>query len=106
MDHWHAVLPGRVLTVQYEDVVADLDTQARRMLDYCGLPWETGCLRFHETERPIRTPSAEQVRRPIHDRSVGFWRHYEAEIGELIEVLAPTLPRYARYDRMAEDSKG
>jgi tetratricopeptide (TPR) repeat protein len=101
MDHWHAVVPGRVLTVQYEEVVADLEGQVRRLLDYCGLPWEDACLRFHETDRPIRTPSAEQVRQPIYDRSIGFWRHYRDELGELIEVLQPILPRYARYDRDA-----
>jgi tetratricopeptide (TPR) repeat protein len=97
MDHWHAVLPGRVLTVQYEDVVADLEGQVRRMLEYCGLEWEDACVRFHETDRPIRTPSAEQVRQPIYDRSVGAWRHYEKEIGELIAELRPILPRYAEY---------
>jgi tetratricopeptide (TPR) repeat protein len=99
MEHWHAVLPGRVLTVQYEEVVAGLEGQVRRLLEYCGLPWEDACLRFNETDRPIRTPSAEQVRQPIYDRSIGFWRHYREELGELIEVLQPILPRYARYDR-------
>jgi hypothetical protein len=99
MDHWHATLPGRVLTVQYEELVADLAGQVRRLIDYCGLPWEDACLRFHETDRAIRTPSAEQVRQPIYDRSVGFWHHYEQELDELIEVLQPILPRYARYDR-------
>jgi tetratricopeptide (TPR) repeat protein len=99
MEHWHAVLPGRVLTVQYEEVVADLEGQVRRLLEYCGLTWEDACLRFHETDRPIRTPSAEQVRQPIYDRSIGFWRHYRDELGELIQVLEPILPRYARYDR-------
>ena len=99
MDHWHAVLPGRVLTVQYEELVANFEAQVRRLIDYCGLPWDDACLRFHETDRPVRTPSAEQVRQPIYDRSVGFWHHYEHELEELIEVLQPILPRYARYDR-------
>jgi hypothetical protein len=83
--------------VQYEDVVADLDTQVRRMLEYCGLDWEDACIRFHETDRPIRTPSAEQVRQPLYERSVGAWRHYEEQIAELIEELRPILSRYAKY---------
>jgi tetratricopeptide (TPR) repeat protein len=95
MDHWHAALPGRVLTVQYEELVGDLEGQVRRMLDYCGLPWEDACLRFHETDRPVRTPSAEQVRQPVYTGAVGYWRRYEAQLAELIEVLEPILPRYA-----------
>ena len=67
MAHWHAVLPGRVLDVQYEDVVADLAGQTRRLLEFCGLPWEDACLRYWETERAIRTASSEQVRLPIYD---------------------------------------
>ena len=98
MDHWRAVLPGRVLTVQYEDLVFDLEGQARRLLDHCQLPWQDACLRFHETQRPIRTASSEQVRQPLHARSIHFWRHYEAHLGPLIEVLAPILPRYASYE--------
>ena len=101
MEHWHAVLPGRVLTVQYEEVIADLEGQVRRLLEYCGLPWEEACLRFHETDRPIRTPSAEQVRQPIYDQSIGFSRHYRNELADLIEVLEPILPRYACFDRKA-----
>jgi tetratricopeptide (TPR) repeat protein len=98
MDHWAAVLPGRVLTVQYEDVVSDFENQVRRLLDFCGLPWEEACLRFYESERPIRTPSSEQVRQPIYDRSVGHWRNYEHHLGELIEVIAPIRERYRRYE--------
>ena len=101
MDHWHSVLPGRVLTVQYEDVVADFEAQARRLLEFCGQPWEDACLRFWESERPVRTPSAEQVRQPIYDRSVGHWRRYERHLGELIDVLGPVLGRYRRYERAA-----
>ena len=97
MDHWHEVLPDRVLTVQYEDMVTDFDRQARRLLDYCGLPWEDACANFHETERPVRTASAQQVRLPIYAKSINFWRNYEAHLGELIEVLAPVLPMYARH---------
>jgi hypothetical protein len=93
MAHWHAVLPGRVLDVDYERVVADLEREARRLLDFCGLSWEDACLRFHETERAIRTASSEQVRRPIYDTSIGAWKHCERELAPLIEVLAPVLRR-------------
>jgi tetratricopeptide (TPR) repeat protein len=99
MDHWARVMPGRVLTVQYEDVVADFEAQARRLLEFCGLPWQDACLRFYESERPVRTPSAEQVRQPIYDRSVGHWKHYERHLGELIAAIAPVRDRYRRYER-------
>lgn len=105
MDHWAAVLPGRVLTVQYEEVVADFEPQVRRLLDFCGLSWEDACLRFYESERPVRTPSSEQVRQPIYDRSVGHWRHYEHELGELIDVIAPVRERYRRYEPPAAGSR-
>jgi len=91
MAHWHAVLPGRVLDVQYEDVVADQEGQTRRLLEFCGLPWEDACLRYYATQRAIRTASSEQVRRPIYTDSIGVWRHYVHELAPLIEVLAPVL---------------
>ena len=100
MDHWHEVLPGRVLTVQYEDLVMDFDGQLRRLLDYCELPWEDACANFHETDRPVRTASSEQVRQPIYANSIHFWRNYEAHLGELIDVLEPVLPRYAQYESL------
>ncbi len=68
------------------------------MLEFCELPFEEGCLNFFETERPVRTASSEQVRQPIHTNAVHFWRNYEAQLGELIEVLEEALPRYARYE--------
>ncbi|MGI9261939.1 MAG: sulfotransferase [Woeseiaceae bacterium] len=98
MDHWHEVLPGRVLTVQYEDVVTDFETQVRQLLEHCELPWEDSCLRYHETDRPVRTASSEQVRQPVYTRSVHFWRNHEKNLGELIEVLKPILGRYAQYE--------
>ena len=106
MTHWHAVLPGRVLDVQYESVVADLPTQARRLLDFFGLPWEEACLRFHETERAIRTASSEQVRRPIYTSSVGIWRNYERGLASLIEILAPVLARGGPDQRLDLSSIG
>jgi hypothetical protein len=98
MDHWHAVLPGAVLTVQYENMVTDFESQVRQILEYCELPWEDACVNFHETERPVRTASSEQVRQPIYSKSINYWRNYEQYLGELIEVLEPSLPRYARYE--------
>ena len=99
MDHWHKVLPGFVLDVNYEEVVADLETQVRRILEFCGLPFEEGCLRFHETRRAVKTASSEQVRRPIYSSSVNLWRNYEEDLGELIEVLEPLLLKRPPEDR-------
>lgn len=94
MNHWDRVLPGRVLRVQYEEVVADTDAQIRRMLDYCGLGFEEQCLRFYETKRAIRTPSAEQVRQPIYTQGLEQWRNYETHLGPLKEALGKVLKRY------------
>ncbi|MFQ6004559.1 MAG: sulfotransferase, partial [Woeseia sp.] len=91
MDHWDEVLPDRILRVQYEDVVNDLEAQVRRILGYCELPWEDACLNFFESERAVNTASAEQVREPIYKDAVGYWRNYEPQLGELLEVLAPVL---------------
>ncbi len=87
MAHWRAVLPGRVLDIAYEDVVADLEGAARRLVDHCGLAWDAQCLDFHNTERPVRTASAAQVRRPINRDSMDRWRHYEAHLGPLLATL-------------------
>ena len=94
MDHWDKVLPGKVLRVQYEDVVADLDTQVRRILDYCGLDFEDSCISFHETERSVRTPSSEQVRQPIYQSGVDQWKNFEANLEPLKKALGPVLKRY------------
>jgi hypothetical protein len=99
MDHWHEVLPGKVLDVQYEEVVADLDGQVRRILEYCELDWEDSCLRFHETDRSVKTASSEQVRQPIYSSSVNSWRHYEPHLGPLIDVLKPVLDKLPQRDR-------
>ncbi len=105
MDHWSEVLPGQVLTVQYEEVVSDFEAQVRRLLEFCGLPWQDACLRFYESERPVRTPSSEQVRQPIYDRSVGHWRNFSAHLDELVEVIAPIRERYRRYEPTAADNR-
>ncbi|MEO2174571.1 MAG: sulfotransferase, partial [bacterium] len=91
MDHWHEILPGKVLDVNYEDVVQDLDGQVRRLLEYCELPIEEACFKFHETERAVKTASSEQVRQPIYSSSLNLWRHYETHLNELIETLEPIL---------------
>ncbi len=91
MDHWHQVLPGKVLDVQYEHVVDDLEKEVRRILDYCGLPWNDACLRFYETRRAVKTASSEQVRQPIYASSKHLWRHYEKHLGPMIEILEPIL---------------
>jgi tetratricopeptide (TPR) repeat protein len=94
MDHWDHVLPGRVLRVQYEDMVEHTEVQIRRLLDYCKLPFEEQCLRFWETERAVRTPSAEQVRQPIYRGGLEQWRNFEPWLGPLKEALGPVLQRY------------
>jgi len=91
MDHWDAVLPGRVHRVQYEEMVSDTENQIRALLDYCGLEFEEQCLRFYETERAVRTPSSEQVRKPIYKESMEQWRNYEAHLGPLKEALGPEI---------------
>jgi hypothetical protein len=94
MDHWDAVLPGKILRVQYEDVVADLESQVRRILDHCGLPFEAACLDFHRTERSVRTPSSEQVRQPIYKSGLEQWRNFEPYLDPLKQALGPVLQRY------------
>ncbi|HZW60329.1 MAG TPA: sulfotransferase [Woeseiaceae bacterium] len=88
MTHWHAVLPGKVLDVHYEDTVTRLEWQVRRLLEHCGLPFEEQCLRFHETDRPVKTASSEQVRQPIYRSALGKWRHYETHLDIWREDLA------------------
>jgi hypothetical protein len=83
-----------VLRVQHEDVVDDLEGSVRRLLDYCGLPFEPACLEFHKTERSVRTPSSEQVRRPIFRDGLDQWTKYEPWLGELRDALGDALDRY------------
>jgi tetratricopeptide (TPR) repeat protein len=94
MDHWDEVLPGRVHRVHYEDMVANTETEVRKLLDYCGLEFEESCLRFYETERAIRTPSSEQVRQPIYKGGLEQWRNYEEFLDPLKDALGPVLDRY------------
>jgi tetratricopeptide (TPR) repeat protein len=94
MRHWDAVLPGRVLRVQHEGVVDDLEGNVRRLLDHCELAFEPACVEFHKTERSVRTASSEQVRQPIYREGLDQWRHYEPWLGPLREALGDALTRY------------
>ena len=87
MSHWDKVLPGFVLRVTHEDVVADLEGQVRRILDFCQLPFEEACLRYYETERNVRTPSSEQVRQPIFKDGVEQWKNFEPWLAPLKDAL-------------------
>lgn len=87
MAHWRAVMPGFFLDVDYENVVRDLEGQARRIIDFLGLPWEDRCLEFHRLNRAAATASAVQVREPIYSSSVGLWRKYERQLGPMAERL-------------------
>ena len=88
MNHWNKVLPGYVLTVNHEDIVDDLETQVRRMLDFCGLEFEQSCIDFHKTKRNIKTPSSEQVRQPIYKSATEQWQHFEQYLAPLKQTLA------------------
>ncbi|MGO9426111.1 MAG: tetratricopeptide repeat-containing sulfotransferase family protein [Steroidobacteraceae bacterium] len=94
MAHIDAVLPGRVHRVFYESMIEDTEGEVRRLLHFCGLPFEEQCLRFYENERPVRTASSEQVRRPIFRDGMEQWRHYERWLGPLQQALGPVLTRY------------
>jgi tetratricopeptide (TPR) repeat protein len=95
MRHFDAVLPGRVHRVIYEEMVASTEQEVRRLLDYCGLPFEEACLRFFENERPVRTASSEQVRQPIYQSGIDYWQHYEPWLDPLKTALGPALTDYA-----------
>ena len=95
MNHWNSVLPeGRILKVQHEDVLADLEGQVHRILDYCGLPFEQACIDFHQTDRAIRTASSEQVRKPINTSGVSQWKPFEDHLAPLKTALGPALEDY------------
>jgi len=89
MEHWNAVLPGKVLHVQHELLVDDLETNVRRILDFCGLEFEPACLEYWKTERRIHTVSSEQVRRPVSREGIDQWRNFEPWLGPLREALGP-----------------
>jgi tetratricopeptide (TPR) repeat protein len=94
MDHWDAVLPGKVFRLAYEDLVRDTEAQVRKLLGFCGLDFEAACLKFYETRRSVRTASSEQVRQPMYDSSVGLWRNFQAQLGPLQRSLGDVLQRF------------
>ena len=104
MEHWDAVLPGRVLRLRYEELVADPEPQIRSLLDHCGLPWSDAVLRFHENARPVRTASLSQVRRTISTASVAKWKPYSRHLGPLFDALG--LERPAEADEKRDGGNG
>jgi hypothetical protein len=94
MEHIDTVLPGRVHRVIHERLVDDTEGEIRRMLDFLGLPFDEACLRFYDTERAIRTPSSEQVRRPISRAGFDHWRMFEPWLAPLKDALGPVLDSY------------
>ena len=96
MDHWDAVLPGEVLRVIHEDVVDDIEGQVRRILDFCGLPFEQACVDFHKTRREVRTASSEQVRQPLYRSGLEQWKAFEPFLDPLKSALGPVLNDWRR----------
>jgi hypothetical protein len=94
MDFWHDCFDGQILHVQYEDVVADLESEVRKILEYCELPFEDQCLKYWDTERAVKTPSSEQVRQPIFQSGIENWQMFEAHLEPLKEALGNTLTNY------------
>ena len=105
MEHWHEVIPNFILDVHYEKVVNDLETEVKRMLDFCGLSFEENCLRFYETERAVKTASSEQVRQPLYSSSVNLWRYYENNLGDLIDILQPLLIKLPKSEQPSKLKK-
>jgi Sulfotransferase family len=94
MRHWNQALPGRVLRLNHEDVVEDLEGSVRRLLEFCELPFEPQCLEFHTTARSVRTASSEQVRMPLYREGLDQWRHFEPWLQPLKDALGDALERY------------
>lgn len=92
MDHWKAVLPLQIYELNYEQLTADFETEARKLIDFIGLPWDDACLKFHEAGRTVRTFSRQQVRNPIYSSSVERWRRYETELAPLLTALGDLVP--------------
>jgi tetratricopeptide (TPR) repeat protein len=97
-EHWREVLPLRMIDLQYEDLVADLDGQSRRLIDFLGLEWDPACLTFQETERPVLTGSFWQVRQALYTSSIGRWRHYRKHLGPLFLAMAKCVPVETDHD--------
>lgn len=93
MKHWQRVFPGRILDIHYEDIVESQEEASRKLIEFCGLPWEDACMRFEHNQAPVATASAVQVRKPIYRTAMERWRRYEGQLGELIELLGKAAPR-------------
>ncbi len=87
MNHWRKVLPGRILEVDYEGTVANVEATARRLVAACGLEWDPACVQFHRTFRAVRTASFAQVRQPVYPSSVARWKNYQHELADLFAAL-------------------
>ena len=87
MDHWHKIYPGEILTVEYKNVIGNTETTIRQIIDYCELPFEQGCLEFYNSSRPVKTPSAQQVRQPIYKSGMNYWENYAEYLSPLKELL-------------------
>ena len=93
MAFWHQLLPGRILDITYEDTITDTGSQAKKLIEHCGLEWEDECLNFHQTKRAITTASFHQVRKPIYKTSINSWRRYEKQLEPLFKALGPYAPK-------------
>ena len=91
MEHWDVMFPDKIQTIRYESLLEDPERETRRMLDFCGLPFEDACLNFHETQRVVKTASFLQVRQPIYKTSRNRWRNYAAHLGELAKILGVSI---------------
>ena len=98
MDHWDQVLPGKVMHLQYEQLIRDPQSTVRRLLEYCGLPFEAATLQFHENRRAVRTASAEQVRQPLYASGVGYWKRFASDLEPLRVSLGDSLERFSSWD--------
>ena len=91
MNHWHEIYPGDIYDISYENLIENQEEETKKLIDYCGLEWEEGCLKFYENKRSVNTASSEQVRQPIYKGAMFAWKNYESELGPLIEILEPVL---------------
>jgi hypothetical protein len=105
MAYFDAVLPGRVYRIFYEALIADPETEIRKLLEHCGLPFEQECVDFHANPRAVSTPSSEQVRTPIFDDAVEQWRHYEPWLDTLKQALGPYADAYPGLPAIARSAR-
>jgi hypothetical protein len=96
MAHWKVVLPGRILDVSYESIIADPEAESRRILEFCGFDWEAGCLEFHSRKRAVLTASVMQVRQPIYRSAIAKWKPYAKHMRPLVEALGDALSEQDR----------